>query len=145
MRIGESVGRWVGESGEKGKGVMEKVKSFSELEVYKSAFRIQQHIYSLSKRWPKVEDYSLTDQVRRSSRSIGASIAEAWGKRPYPAHFLSKPTDADSELQETLHWLETARACQYLTTDEHAELIQLLAITGKLLGAMIARYESFCY
>jgi four helix bundle protein len=82
---------------------MQKVDSFHDLELYRSAFRVQQAIFVLSQKWPKMENYSLTDQIRRSSRSIGANIAESWAKRRYPAHFLSKLTDADGELQETLH------------------------------------------
>src|SRR5258706_15725826 len=85
---------------------MNKVNSFDELEVYKLAFEIQQAIYDLSKRCPRVEDFALTDQIRRSSRSIGANLAESWAKRRYPAHFLSKLTDSDGELQETLHWVK---------------------------------------
>jgi len=140
-----SVFQWFGAS-VKGKGEsVQKVNSFRELDVYKSGFQIQQNILLLSKRWPKFEDYSLTDQVRRSSRSVGANIAEAWAKRRYPAHFLSKLTDADGELQETLHWLDTARACDYITTKEHKDLSDALAGIGRQLGAMINRHESFCY
>src|SRR5712671_2234490 len=124
---------------------MNKVDSFQELEVYKLAFEIQQTIYNLSKRWPRVEDFALTDQIRRSSRSVGANLAESWAKRRYPAHFLSKLTDVDSELQETIHWLKTALACQHLTVIEHGNLLNQLAQAGRLLGSMINRYESFCY
>jgi four helix bundle protein len=93
---------------------MKKVDSFIDLEVYRSGFVLQQAIFEASKKWPRNEDYSLTDQIRRSSRSVGANIAEAWAKRRYPAHFLSKLTDSDGELQETLHWLLTARDSGYL-------------------------------
>jgi four helix bundle protein len=124
---------------------MQKVNSFRDLEVYKSAFRVQQALFAHSKKWPKVEDYSLTDQVRRSSRSIGANLAESWAKRRYPAHFLSKLTDADGELQETFHWLDTAYACQYITESEHKQLSAELTIIGGQLGSMINRYESFCF
>ncbi len=124
---------------------MQKVSSFRELEVYQSAFRNQQAVFVLSKRWPKSEDYSLTDQVRRSSRSVSANIAETWAKRRYPAHFLSKLTDADGELQETLHWSDTARACEYITVKEHKDLTEELASMGRQLGTMINRHQSFCY
>ena len=67
-----------------------RVESFRELDVYKAAFALQQSIFQESKKWPREERYSLTDQIRRSSRSIGANVAEAWAKRRYPAHFLSK-------------------------------------------------------
>ncbi|MEY4569564.1 MAG: hypothetical protein RLZZ398_1003 [Verrucomicrobiota bacterium] len=82
---------------------MNKVDSVRELDVYQSAFSLQQEIFAISKSFPREEIYSLTDQIRRSSRSIGANLSEAWAKRRYPAHFLSKLTDADGELQETLH------------------------------------------
>ena len=124
---------------------MQKADSFEELEVYQAAFRIQQTIFGLSKLWPKTEAFSLTDQVRRSSRSIGANLSEAWAKRRYPAHFLSKLTDADGELQETVHWLATARACEYVSEPEHDRLKDEIALAGKRLGSMINRYESFCY
>lgn len=124
---------------------MNKVNSVRELEVYKSAFALQQEIFALSKKFPKEETYSLTDQIRRSSRSIGANLSEAWAKRRYPAHFLSKLTDADGELQETLHWLASAVACGYLSTDLAARLQEDATIVGKQLGSMINRHESFCF
>ena len=124
---------------------MNKVSSFVDLEVYKSGFALQQAVFEASKKWPRNEDYSLTDQIRRSSRSVGANIAEAWAKRRYPAHFLSKLTDADGELQETLHWLDSARACGYLPEAEHHNMSGALAQVGRLLGSMINRHESFCF
>ena len=124
---------------------MKKVNSFRELEVYQLAFKMQQELFEHSKAWPRYEDYSLTDQMRRSSRSVGANLAEAWAKRRYPAHFLSKLTDADGELQETLHWLDSARACSYLPEAEHQKMLDALAQVGRLLGSMIIRHESFCF
>lgn len=122
-----------------------KINSWKELEVYQSAFALQQRIFGFSKSWPPEERYSLTDQIRRSSRSIGANIAEAWAKRRYPAHFLSKLTDSDGELQETLHWLETAKECSYISINEADELMQLASQVGRQLGSMINRHESFCF
>ena len=87
---------------------MEYVKSFRELEVYKLSRQLAKEIFEISKKFPKEEMYSLTDQVRRSSRSIGAQIAEAWAKRRYEKHFISKLTDADGEQQETQHWIENS-------------------------------------
>src|SRR5437870_11170072 len=81
------------------------VQSFQDLDVYRGAFKLQQKLFAASKRWPDTEKFALTDQIRGSSRSIEANIAEAWAKRRYPAHFLSKLTDSDGELQETVHWL----------------------------------------
>ena len=124
---------------------MNKADSVRELEVYRSAFSLQQTIFVLSKRFPKEEAYSLTDQIRRSSRSIGANLSEAWAKRRYPAHFLAKLTDADGELQETIHWLATASACGYLTPDDHQTLDDTAAHIGRQLGSMINKHESFCF
>jgi len=92
----------------------EKISSFKDLRVYKLAFELQQEIFETSKRFPAEERYALTDQIRRASRSIGANLAEAWQKRRYVAHFLSKLTDADGEQAETQHWLDTATACNYV-------------------------------
>ena len=124
---------------------MKKANSFRDLDVYQRAFAIQQELFKVSKRWPKVEDYALTDQIRRSSRSVGANLAESWAKRRYPAYFLSKLTDADGELQETMHWLDTAFACEYVTEPEHQSLLGSLGEVGRLLGSMINRHESFCF
>lgn len=124
---------------------MNKVNSVRELDVYRSAFAFQQEIFALSKLFPREETYSLTDQIRRSSRSIGANLSEAWAKRRYPAHFLSKLTDADGELQETLHWLSSAEACDYLGTEQSKDLQDRAAIVGRQLGSMINRHESFCF
>jgi len=123
---------------------MNKVNSVRELDVYQAAFDLQQSIFTMSRSFPKEEMYSLTDQIRRSSRSVGANLSEAWAKRHYPAHFLAKLTDADGELQETLHWLATARACEYTTASRHAEIKEQAAVVGRQLGKMIGCYESFC-
>jgi four helix bundle protein len=72
-------------------------------------------------------------------------LSEAWAKRRYPAHFLSKLTDSDGELQETLHWLETAEACEYLTREQGSVLQEQAAAVGRQLGSMIVRYETFCF
>ena len=81
----------------------ERIESFRDLKVYKLAFELQQEIFELTKNFPKEETYSLTDQIRRVSRSVGANISEAWMKRRYAAHFVSKLSDADGEQAETLH------------------------------------------
>lgn len=121
------------------------VKSWRELEVYGNAFALQQEVFKITKTWPREETYSLIDQIRRSSRSVGACIAEAWSKRRYPAHFLSKLTDSDGELQETLHWLETARDCGYLTSETAADFVARAEHIGRQLGNMMNRHESFCF
>jgi len=114
------------------------------MEVYQESFRLQQEIFTMSKKIPTEERYSLTDQIRRSSRSIGANLAESWAKRRYPAHFLSKLTDADGELQETLHWISSAAACAYLSEREAQRLMEHAAAVGRLLGSTINNYQSFC-
>jgi four helix bundle protein len=124
---------------------MKIVNRFDELEVYQIAMELQQAIFELSKKWPNIENHSLTDQVRRSSRPVGANLAEAWAKRRYPAHFLSKLTDSDGELQETLHWITTANNCGYLGREQHQALVQKVANVGGKLGSMINRHESFCF
>ncbi len=124
---------------------MNKVSSVRELEVYRAAFVLQQSIFRFSKSFPKDETYSLTDQIRRSSRSVGANLSEAWAKRGYPAHFLSKLTDSDGELQETLHWLASAEACGYIDIAVCADLQAQAVVIGRQLGSMINRYESFCF
>lgn len=101
-------------------------------------------IFELTKQFPNEEKFSLTDQVRRSSRSIGAQIAEAWAKRRYEKHFISKLTDADGEQQETQHWIEIALDCEYLTKDEAKQLILEYQKLGKMLGTMIRKSSSFC-
>lgn len=119
-------------------------RSFRELDVYEAAFAFQQEVFERSKRWPREEMYALTDQARRCTRSVGAAIAEAWGKRRYPAHFLSKLTDADSENQESQHWIDTAAACDYISEAEAADWREASESIGRLLGAMMARHETFC-
>ena len=90
------------------------------------------------------ERYSLTDQIRRSSRSIGASISEAWQKRPYIAHFVSKLTDADGEQAETQHWLDTATACKYILEPEQKTMSERCSRIGRMLGAMMADPDKWC-
>jgi four helix bundle protein len=118
--------------------------SFRELIVYQKARQLSRDIFKLTSRFPKEETFSLTDQVRRSSRSVGAQIAEAWAKRKYEKHFSSKLTDADGEQQETQHWIETARDCNYLTQQEAESMLQQCAEIGRLLGGMLAKAEQFC-
>ncbi|MCL4262398.1 MAG: four helix bundle protein [Anaerolineae bacterium] len=120
------------------------VKSYRDLFVYQEARALSREIFMLSKRFPKEEAYSLTDQVRRSSRSIGAQIAEAWAKRRYENHFISKLTDADGEQQETQHWIETALDCDYLSQKEADVLLDKCQRIGRLLGSMIAKSGQFC-
>ncbi len=123
---------------------MEYVKSVRELELYKLSRQLAKEIFEVSKKFPRDEMYSLTDQVRRSSRSIGAQIAEAWATRRYEKHFISKLTDADGEQQETQHWIETATDCSYISMDTANNLLSQYASIGKMLNSMISKSSSFC-
>lgn len=118
---------------------------FWELDVYEAAFDLQQKVFELTRNWPAEERYALTDQVRRSSRSIGACISEAWAKRRYSAHFISKLTDSDGELQETVHWLRSARACDYISDENYENLMRQTAVVGGKLKNTIAKADSFCW
>ena len=120
------------------------VKHFRELRVYREAFDAAMRIFECSKEWPKEERYSLTDQIRRSSRSVCEQIAEAWRKRRYVAHLRSKLTDADSEVAETQSWLEFALRCGYIT---EALVDELDAVYEKVSGGlvnMMANAEQWC-
>lgn len=120
------------------------VTSFKDLEVYKIAREVSNEIYIRSKKFPSEEKYSLTDQIRRSSRSVGAQIAEAWGKKRYEKHFVSKLTDSDGEQLETQHWLETACECNYMTDEVSRVLIEKCEHIGKMLQTMIDKAPMFC-
>jgi four helix bundle protein len=119
-------------------------RSFRELRVYAKSRALSQRIFEFTKQLPKDETYSLTDQIRRSSRSIGANIAEAWAKKSYEKHFLSKLTDADGEQQETQHWVEVARDCDYWTNQIADELLTECALIGRMLGVMMQKSDMFC-
>ena len=101
------------------------VRDYSDLLAYRINFRLSQEIFELSKQFPKEEMYALTDQFRRASRSIGANIAEAWGKRRYEKHFVSKLTDADGERLETQHWLRTSYSCRYLGKEQAEKMMRV--------------------
>lgn len=123
---------------------LEYATSFRDLIVYRKTRELSLEIFRLTKRFPKEEAYSLTDQIRRSSRSVGAQIAEAWAKRRYEKHFISKLTDSDGEQQETQHWVETALDCKYISQEEANVLLENCSEIGRLLGGMIAKAEQFC-
>jgi len=119
-------------------------KSFRDLVVYQKAKKVSRAIFEISKGFPKEETYSLTDQIRRASRSIGAQIAEAWGKRRYERHFVSKLTDADAEQMETQHWVDEACDCQYLDSKQAKELTEELLQIGRMLNSMMDKANLFC-
>ena len=119
------------------------VRSAKELTVYRKAYELAMRVFDLTKRFPAEEKYALTSQIRRSSRSVCLNLREAWAKRRYPAHFLSKLTDCDGENSETDSSLDFANDCKYITAAEHTELTALNREVGKMLGAMIDRPTPF--
>ena len=120
------------------------VTRFQDLIAYRKSRKLSRLIFEISKSFPRGEMYSLTDQVRRSSRSIGAQIAEAWGKRRYEKHFISKLSDADSEQLETQHWIDTAKDCGYISEKDADSLLQSAMEIGRLLGGMMRKSSMFC-
>jgi four helix bundle protein len=123
---------------------MKKVRSFKELDVYKLARELSKEIFEVSKKFPKEETYSLTDQMRRASRSIGAQVAEAWGKRKYEKHFVSKLTDSYSEQLETQHWIVSAHDCSYLNAKQADTLSAKCVSIGNMLDSMMDKSSWFC-
>ncbi|NOS93914.1 MAG: four helix bundle protein [Cyclobacteriaceae bacterium] len=117
--------------------------SFRDLTVYKKAFELAMEIFKVSKGFPTEEKYSLTDQVRRSSRAVCSCIGEAYRKRNYKAHFVSKSTDADMENTETRVWFDFALACNYITNEKWKDLELKAEEVGKLLNHMIENPEKY--
>ena len=120
-----------------------KLNSAKDLEVYKKAYSLAMQIFEISKRFPKEEKYALTNQIRRSSRSVCLNLREAWAKRRYEAHFISKLTDCDGENSETDSSLDFAKDCGYIKIEEHRCLTEKSAEIGKMLGSMINNPSSF--
>ncbi|NOZ05204.1 MAG: four helix bundle protein [Chloroflexi bacterium] len=118
-------------------------RDFRELRVYKLAFDSAARIHELTKLFPQEERYSLTDQVRRSSRSVCANIAEAWRKRRYPKHFVSKLSDADAEASETIVWLDFARHFRYISETDHVELVDCYDHICRQLVLMLAKPQQW--
>lgn len=116
---------------------------FQDLLAYQKSFSLAMEVYKLSKIFPKEEVYSLTDQIRRSSRSVSTCVAEAYRKRTYPKNFRSKLTDADAENSETQVWLEFALACEYIDENIFNDLKNKTIEIGKLINFMILNPEKF--
>lgn len=116
---------------------------FQDLLAYKKGFSVAMEIFELTKSFPKEEIYSLTDQIRRSSRSVTITIAEAYRKREYPKYFHSKLTDADAENSETQGWLEYALACKYISQEIHDSILEKSKEVGKLINFMILNPGKF--
>jgi len=123
---------------------LQHAKSFRDLLVYQKARQLQREIFRLTKSFPKDELFSLTDQIRRSSRSIGANITEAWAKRRYEKHFISKLTDSDGEQMETQHWIETALECEYIDQKTSVQLMEKCLEVGRMLNSMMDKADMFC-
>ncbi len=113
---------------------MEKIKSHKELRVYQATIEAAMLIFGLTKHFPSEEKYSMVDQMRRSSRSVCANIAEAWRKRRYPAHFISKLSDSEGEAEETRVWIELAFRCGYLKKEQADDLDDRY---DKILGQLV--------
>ena len=116
---------------------------YQDLLAYKKGFEVAMEIFAVSKSFPKEETYSLTDQIRRSSRSVCANIAESYRKRVYPKHFHSKLTDCDAENSETQTWLEFAYACKYINENIFNELTEKNKEVGKLINYMLLNPAKF--
>ena len=122
----------------------EVVKSYRDLKVYQLSFECAMRIFELSKKWPREERYSLTDQIRRSSRSVCGNIGESWRKRRYPAHFVSKLSDSDAEAAETEVWLDFAFQCGYLAENDHTKLRRDYDHIGGMLTKIINNPTPWC-
>jgi len=118
-------------------------RGFKDLRVYQLAYQLAMRVFHESKRFPAEERYSLTDQIRRASRSVSANIAEGYRKRQYPKTFVSKMADADGEAAETQGWIDYARDCGYWSVELNVELTAGYQEVGRMLGAMIAHPEKF--
>jgi len=116
---------------------------FKNLKVYQLAYESAMEIFHISKTFPKEEKYSLTDQIRRSSRSVCSNIAEGYRKRQYPKHFASKMSDSDGEASETIVWLDFAYDCEYINKEIHKSLLEKYIEIGKMLGNMINNPTKF--
>lgn len=119
-------------------------KNYRELIAYQKSRQLAREVFQLSRTFPKEETYSLTDQIRRASRAIGANIAEAWAKRAYEKHFISKLTDADAEQYETQHWLEVTLDCNYASKARIDPLLASCEEIGRIIGGMVNRADMFC-
>ena len=117
--------------------------NFKETTAFKKAFGLAMEIFKVSKKFPSEEKYSLTDQIRRSSRSVCANLGEAYRKKRYPAHFVSKISDCDMENSETQVWLLFANKCAYITLDQYDSLLSQSEEVGRLLHHMIDNPEKY--
>lgn len=120
-----------------------RLMSAKDLDVYQSAYRLAMRVFELSRSFPGEEKFALTSQIRRSSRSICLNLREAWAKRRYEAHFISKLTDCDGENSETDSSLDFARDCGYITDAQHQETTDICRQVGRMLGRMLIHPDGF--
>ena len=122
---------------------MMKIESARDLQVYQVAYALAMEVFQISKAFSPEERFALTSQIRRSSRAVAMNLREAWAKRRYEAHFVSKLTDCDGENGETETSLDFALDCGYLQTHEHQKMIEANRSIGRMLGAMIRNPAGF--
>jgi four helix bundle protein len=120
-----------------------KRQGYKDLKTYQLAYKLAMEIFVLTKTFPKEERYALTDQIRRSSRSVPANLAEGYRKRQYSKMFLSKLSDCDGEIAETKVWIDFAYDCGYLDRARYQRLADGYEELGKMFGGMIAKAEDF--
>jgi len=123
---------------------MAAINSYRDLIVYQKAFILAMGIFEITQSFPKEEKYSLTDQIRRSSRSITSNIAEAWAKRNYPKSFVSKLSDSLGEEYETENWLDYSKDCKYIDIETHTKLMFGYDEVRKMLISIINNPDKFC-
>ena len=123
---------------------MSKIESFKDLILYQKAYKLAMNIFEISKRFPKEEKYSLTDQIRRSSRSVTSCIAESWAKRRYEKSFVNKLTDSLGEENETEVWLDYSKDCKYIQKEIHKTLLSEYDEVRKMLISMINNADKWC-
>lgn len=123
---------------------MASIRSFRDLDVYTQAREQAKKVFAVSKSFPREERFSLTDQIRRSSRAVNAMIAEAWARRMYPAAFINKIDEAMGEAMETQAWLDHALDAEYINQSQHRTLDDSWQRIGAMLNRMIQRADDFC-
>ena len=123
---------------------MSHVNSFKELIVYQKAYKLAMKIFEISKDFPKEEKYSLTDQIRRSSRSVTSNLAESWAKKRYLKSFVSKLIDSLGEEYETEVWLDYSKDCKYILKETHERILSEYDEVRKMLIAMINNPDKWC-
>jgi four helix bundle protein len=122
---------------------MGNIRSYRELRVYQSAFDLAMEVFEITKSYPAEEKYSMVDQMRRSSRSVCANLAEAWRKRRYPAHFVSKLSDSEGEAEETRVWLQFSLHCKYISEGKFVDLDSRYDLVIGQLVKMISEPEKW--